>query len=530
MIPPDKGGCAAQGRTHTISGELMPQRSTMPVAARRRLLARLAGLGAAGFLATFVAAPAALADDSAVPTDTSTGAGTPTDAGSSSTAPVAAPTDPTSAAASTSTSASSSSPSSSTPDLPSSSGAPSSSAPAAPSGGKAHTGAVTPQVTPAITPNFGAQKVRVNIQLSDPAKFAPGVSLAHSVIEADETGPNAPTGAPLTCMTDAAGDCPFHTPIGYYPLARADTVTFRQTTPPDGPGVLTDVAQVVGPCVIPTQVITINAKGANTQAAAAPTDYPDCGVLSQVPLGHAAPAVVTRGTFDVAVTFVDPPAPPDAVNDTATVHTGQGVDVPVLANDITYGDAATITSVTHPAHGIAVIVGSHVVYRPDPGFGGVDTFVYGIHTVSGDDTATVTVTVLAPPLARNDTATTTAGSPGAGVNIPVLANDSANGGSPLVLSFGSAAHGTLEFVGSDQIRYTPQGNFVGVDSFQYTISTPNGSSTATVFVTVTAPLGVGGLANTGVQPEQLGTIAALLLLGGGWASFSGRRTRTRRAH
>jgi LPXTG-motif cell wall-anchored protein len=176
------------------------------------------------------------------------------------------------------------------------------------------------------------------------------------------------------------------------------------------------------------------------------------------------------------------------------------------------------------------------------------------------------VVVTPPPTALDDVATTIAGTP---VSVPVLANDSANGGGALNLSsVSAAAHGTAVIDGA-RIDYTPAAGFVGTDTFTYTASTPYGSSTAAVTVTVTAPtpsstapstpapttssavathsaspsptrsLGVlptsasrvpgPPLANTGVRTgDYLGTGAGLVAAGG-LLTFAGRRRR-RRAH
>ncbi|MFI7534015.1 Ig-like domain-containing protein [Streptosporangium sp. NPDC049376] len=84
-------------------------------------------------------------------------------------------------------------------------------------------------------------------------------------------------------------------------------------------------------------------------------------------------------------------SPTNAVNDTATTAEATAVTVPVLANDT--GTAPTITSVTQPRHGTATISGNTVIYKPNPGLGGTDTFTYTITTACGTSTATVTVNV-----------------------------------------------------------------------------------------------------------------------------------------
>ncbi|MFD0890160.1 Ig-like domain-containing protein, partial [Streptosporangium algeriense] len=81
----------------------------------------------------------------------------------------------------------------------------------------------------------------------------------------------------------------------------------------------------------------------------------------------------------------------NAVNDTATTAEGTAVTVPVLANDT--ATAPTITGVTRPRHGTATISGNTVIYKPNPGLGGTDTFTYTITTACGTSTATVTVNV-----------------------------------------------------------------------------------------------------------------------------------------
>ncbi|WP_433247951.1 Ig-like domain-containing protein [Streptosporangium sp. CA-135522] len=84
-------------------------------------------------------------------------------------------------------------------------------------------------------------------------------------------------------------------------------------------------------------------------------------------------------------------SPTNAADDTATTTEGTAVTVPVLANDT--ATAPTITSVTQPRHGTATISGNTVIYTPNPGLGGTDTFTYTITTACGTATATVTVTV-----------------------------------------------------------------------------------------------------------------------------------------
>ncbi|GAB5536594.1 MAG: hypothetical protein Rubg2KO_28430 [Rubricoccaceae bacterium] len=72
------------------------------------------------------------------------------------------------------------------------------------------------------------------------------------------------------------------------------------------------------------------------------------------------------------------------------------------------------------------------------------------------------------------------------VDIDVLANDDANGGTLSLVSVGSASNGTTTALGDGRARYTPDPDFHGTDQFTYTASNGSGTSSATVTVTVQA--------------------------------------------
>ncbi len=187
--------------------------------------------------------------------------------------------------------------------------------------------------------------------------------------------------------------------------------------------------------------------------------------------------------------------PPIAKDDSANATTATPVTIAVLANDSDPdGDPLTVTAVTSPANGTATINGAGpnntVTYKSNSGFIGTDTFNYTVSDGRGQTaSAKVTVTVTAPPnrppVANNDMATTAANTP---VTINVLANDSDPDGDPLTISSVTPpSHGTAT-ASATQVTYTPASNFVGTDTFQYTITDGRGgSASATVTVTVTAP-------------------------------------------
>lgn len=182
---------------------------------------------------------------------------------------------------------------------------------------------------------------------------------------------------------------------------------------------------------------------------------------------------------------------PVAVDDTSVTNEDNAVVINLLSNDTDVdGDALTIDSVSQPANGNVVSNGDGTVtYTPASGFFGVDSFSYTVTDGSLTDSANVSVTVNEvvdddPPVASDDNANVNEDSQ---VNVPVLANDDDPNGDTLSIdSFGQPSNGTVT-QNNDVLIYTPDADFNGSDSFNYTINDGNGNTdTATVFVTINA--------------------------------------------
>lgn len=193
-------------------------------------------------------------------------------------------------------------------------------------------------------------------------------------------------------------------------------------------------------------------------------------------------------TPDVFSYTVAGQAPPVANADAALTQVGMPVTVNVLANDSDpNGDPLAVTAVTQGTHGAVVRHEDNTVtYTPVAGFHGSDSFQYTISDGQGGTaSATVSVTVNAPPVATADVATTAEDT---AVAISVLTNDSDPDGNPLIVtSAAGAAHGTLKVNADNTVTYTPAANYYGSDAFNYTISDGRGGTAgATVAVTVTA--------------------------------------------
>src|SRR5699024_8191033 len=87
-----------------------------------------------------------------------------------------------------------------------------------------------------------------------------------------------------------------------------------------------------------------------------------------------------------------------------------------------------------------------------------------------------------PPIAADDSVTTETGQP---VRIDVLKNDDTVNGAPITALDVSSGpgHGTAK-VKNEHIVYTSKSGFSGTDTFDYALSTANGTATATVTVRV----------------------------------------------
>ncbi|EAQ41505.3 Ig-like domain-containing protein [Polaribacter sp. MED152] len=212
-------------------------------------------------------------------------------------------------------------------------------------------------------------------------------------------------------------------------------------------------------------------------------------------------------TVSITVTGSGAVATPTANNDAVNINALQNsTEIDVLLNDdfglngaidngltMTNG---TLSSAT--ANGALISVDNKgtndtsddvIVYEPAANFVGEDSFNYTITDATGDaSTATVTVTVAIPtdvPNAVDDSVTVDQDSSS---SIDVLVNDTygddgAAQNDALTVGANSDLGGTLS-VANNQVLYSPAANFVGVDTFTYTI-TDNSGDTSSAKVTIT---------------------------------------------
>lgn len=193
--------------------------------------------------------------------------------------------------------------------------------------------------------------------------------------------------------------------------------------------------------------------------------------------GVSAPARVS-----ITVTQVIPTA--NAVTATLTINSTNN-----LINSNITGTANSITISSTPAHGSASVSGLNILYTPNAGYLGNDSFSYTATNTAGTSApANVSITVNGLPPTANSVSTS------------VLQNSSANtissntsGGATSIAIAGSPSHGTASVSGLN-IIYTPTSGYVGTDSFYYTASNAYGtSSIASVTITIN---GIPPIANS----------------------------------
>src|SRR5690606_8347998 len=193
----------------------------------------------------------------------------------------------------------------------------------------------------------------------------------------------------------------------------------------------------------------------------------------------------------VLITITAVPDPPVAVDDSDVVAEDSVLTISTPGGKVNDSDPDTpvadlvVTLVTGAQRGSLTLASDgSFVYTPYPETTGSDSFVYRLSDGTGESTATVTIAITEvpdPPVAVDDTATTTEDTP---VTINVLGNDHDPDTEVLTITgVTQGVNGTVAIVGG-QVIYTPAPDFSGVDTFTYTITDGQASSTATVTVTI----------------------------------------------
>jgi hypothetical protein len=187
-------------------------------------------------------------------------------------------------------------------------------------------------------------------------------------------------------------------------------------------------------------------------------------------------------------------APPTANSLAMTVAQGQGTTIILSGSSSPPNEPLTFSVTLTPAHGTLSSLTSttgRITYTPFPNYLGLDSFQFTVtDTTTGVTSvaaATVGLTVAVPPTASPQAVALVQGQ-----SAPVTLTGTAPNGDPLTFALtAQPAHGTLSGFDSTAgaVTYTPTGNYVGTDSFTFTITdTTTGlvSAPAIVRLTVSA--------------------------------------------
>ncbi len=287
-------------------------------------------------------------------------------------------------------------------------------------------------------------------------------------------------------------------------------VTIRVVRPNSPPQAVDDTAEVTPGGLVDIPVLANDSDPDGDPLTLVGVSMPDAGSVTVLPdrrLRYAPRSGFTgedsftytiadqhgaSATATVRVNVRAANRPPLTAPDRVTTTRGEPVTIDLFANDFDPdGDPLTLLALSLPEHGeVAVLAAGRIRYTPRPEFEGTDRFTYTVGDGRGG-TATGEVEIVvsrpnAAPIARDDTATTEAGTP---VRVQPLANDSDPDGDPLQLAAVSLPdHGRLAIAADGEVTYTPNPGFVGEDAFTYTVRDARGATASgTVRVTITAP-------------------------------------------
>jgi|GEM_PF-6927377 len=176
---------------------------------------------------------------------------------------------------------------------------------------------------------------------------------------------------------------------------------------------------------------------------------------------------------------------PTALDDSFATQQSTAVILNLLANDSDPEDTFQIESFQQVFTGTITNNGNGTLtYTPNPAYFGTENFTYTILDARGGrDSATVSVLVNGQTTAVRDQAFTQANT---SVLIDVLSNDLDPENEPLsIVSFVVPLNGSV-VQESNGLRYTPNNNFAGVDTFEYVITDGSSNATGTVTIRVNA--------------------------------------------
>jgi hypothetical protein len=256
------------------------------------------------------------------------------------------------------------------------------------------------------------------------------------------------------------------------------------------------------PVTLPTNgSVVLNADGTCTYTPNA--DYVGIDTFIYEVCDDGLPSQCDQATVTISITDPSAGNDPPIANPDAYVTL---VDVPVPGNILENdsdpdGDDLIVntTPITPPTNGsVTISTDGDIIYTPNPGFIGTDTFVYQVcdnGTPVLCDQTTVTITVLPdltgsgndPPFAGDDAAVTDVNTPVSGNHLP---NDFDPNGDDIIINttpISGPSNGSVTIQSDGTFTYTPNTDYVGPDQFVYEIcddGVPSLCAQATTYILV----------------------------------------------
>ncbi len=287
-------------------------------------------------------------------------------------------------------------------------------------------------------------------------------------------------------------------PSNNAPIAGDDTVSTHQDTPVTiaATDLLANDTDADGDTLSITSVATTSAKGGkfvknvdNTYTYTPPVGISGTdSLIYTISDGRGGSA-----TANVSITVL-PGTPPVAADQLVDTNAETPVTITLTGSDAD-NDTLTFSVITQPTQGTLGGTLPNLIYTPNSGFSGADSFTFKVNDGTTDsNTATVNITVMAapvntPPVAADQSVDTNAETP---VAITLTGSDADN--DPLTfLVVTPPIQGTLNGT-APNYTYTPNPGFSGVDSFIFKVNDGTAdSNTATVSITVNAKVATIGL-------------------------------------
>jgi gliding motility-associated-like protein len=357
---------------------------------------------------------------------------------------------------------------------------------------------VNTPVTTNVKANDGSAGTGATVNVNQPAHGTTTVNAAGNVVYTPENGFIGVDTYTYTLTKGGDTSDPITVTINVKPIGVTDNVTTPINTVVTSPLKANDGPSGTGTVVITP---TPGAHGTTTVDANGNVIYtPANNYIGKDTYTYT----ITKNGVTSAPVTVNVTIKPLGVNDTYTTPINTAITSPVKSNDGASATGTTVKVVTQPVHGDVTVNASGTIrYVPDAGYVGVDTYTYTLTTADGVVSDPITVTINIKPVGVNDAYTTPINTV---ITSPVISNDGPSGTGTVIITPTNGAHGTTTVSAGGSVVYTPANNYIGKDTYTYTI-TKNGVTSDPITVTINIrPVGVNDEYTTPLNTSITSTV------------------------